>query len=170
MWGLPPLKLNSRGLGEVCVWSGFTLVAVGADYVQRGSYSMPVLHAVAAYALLVTNILFINQFPDCRADKAAGKRHWVVRLGPERARWVYLIVAAAAYLWLAVAVVSGRLPALVLVALLPAILSFRAGANLLKYVTRPRQLEPAIKMTIAAASAHGLLLAAALFTASNVAV
>ena len=169
-YSAPPLKLNSRGIGEACVWAGFTLVAVGADYVQRGSYSMPVLHAVAAYALLVTNILFINQFPDCRADKAAGKRHWVVRLGPERARWVYLIVAAAAYLWLAVAVVSGRLPALVLVALLPAILSFRAGANLLKYVTRPRQLEPAIKMTIAAASAHGLLLAAALFTASNVAV
>ena len=25
--------------------------------------------------MLVTNVLFINQFPDRRADEAAGKRH-----------------------------------------------------------------------------------------------
>ncbi|MBI4190464.1 MAG: prenyltransferase [Betaproteobacteria bacterium] len=168
-YSAPPLKLNSRGVGEVCVWAGFTLVAIGADYVQRGNFSMPVLYAAAAYALLVTNILFINQFPDCRADKAAGKHHWVVRLGPERARWVYSVIAATAYGWLGVAVMSGHLPIFALIALAPAALSFKAGTNLMRYATRPQQLEPAIKMTIAAASAHGLLLAAALFTASNVA-
>ena len=162
-YSAPPLKLNSRGWGEACVAAGFTLIAVGADFVQRGSISSLVLQAVIAYALLVTNILYINQFPDYRADKAAGKHHWVVRLGLERARWGYLIIAAVAYVWLGIAVAYKNLPVFALIALLPAILSFKAGVILLKHATRPQQLETAIKMTIAAASAHGLLVAVALF-------
>lgn len=33
-----------------------------------------------SYALLGTNLLYINQFPDRAADTAAGKLHWVARL------------------------------------------------------------------------------------------
>ena len=161
-YSAPPLKLNSRGWGEPCVAAGFALIAIGADYVQRGSFSPRVLYAVAAYALLVTNILYINQFPDYYADKAAGKHHWVVRLGPERARWGYLVIASIAYAWLVAVVASGSLPTLALMALLPAVLSFKAGVTLMKHATQPHQLEPAIKMTIAASLTHGLLLSAAM--------
>lgn len=28
----PPLKLNSRRMGEACVWTGFALIAVGTDF------------------------------------------------------------------------------------------------------------------------------------------
>lgn len=166
-YSAPPLELNSRGWGEVCVAAGFALIAIGADYVQRGGFSTLALHAVLAYALLVTNILYMNQFPDCRADQAAGKRHWVVRLGPARARWGYLIIAATAYVWLSAAVANRYLPPLALIALLPAVLSYKAGVVLLEHATRPQRLEPAIKLTIAAASAHGLLLAVALFMSAS---
>lgn len=166
-YSAPPLKLNSRGWGEICVAAGFTLIAIGADYVQRGGYSILTLYAVIPYSLLVTNILYINQFPDYRADLAAGKHHWVVRLGLERARWGYVVIAVAANAWLGAVVGSGHLPGLALIALLPAVLSFKAGAILLKHATHPRQLEPAIKMTIAAASAHGLLLAVAMFVSAQ---
>jgi len=165
-YSAPPLKLNSRGWGEPCVAAGFALIAIGADYVQRGVFSPLVFYAVACYALLVTNILYINQFPDYHADKAAGKHHWVVRLGPERARRGYLVVAALAYAWFVAMVARGSLPMLALIALLPAVLSFKAGATLMKHATQPRQLEPAIKMTIAASLAHGLLLSAAMFASA----
>jgi 1,4-dihydroxy-2-naphthoate octaprenyltransferase len=164
-YSAPPLKLNSRGIGEACVWAGFALIAVGADFVQRGSFSPLPLIAVTGYALLVTNILFINQFPDRKADEAAGKHHWVVRLGPARARWVFLVIAFAAYGWLVGAVVSGFLPWPVLVALLPAIMSLRAGRDLVQHAQNPAQLAPAIQLTIGAASLHGILLAAALVAA-----
>jgi len=165
-YSAPPLKLNSRGWGEPCVAAGFALIAIGADYVQRGVFSPLVFYAVACYALLVTNILYINQFPDYHADKAAGKHHWVVRLGPERARRGYLIIAALAYAWFVAMVARGSLPMLALIALLPAVLSIKAGATLMKHATQPRQLEPAIKMTIAASLAHGLLLSAAMFASA----
>src|SRR3970040_263437 len=76
-YSAPPLKLNSRGLGEACVAMGFGLIAVGADYVQRAEFSLFPVVAVLPYALLVTNLLYINQFPELKADAATGKRHWV---------------------------------------------------------------------------------------------
>jgi 1,4-dihydroxy-2-naphthoate octaprenyltransferase len=164
-YSAPPLKLNSRGWGELCVWAGFALIAVGADFVQRGRLAALPVIAVTCYALLVTNVLYINQFPDRRADEAAGKHHWVVRLGPLRARWGYLAIALLAYGWLAGAVIAGALPKLALVALLPAVLSLRAARDVIRHSTQPQALAPAIQQTIAAASAHGLLLATALVAA-----
>jgi 1,4-dihydroxy-2-naphthoate octaprenyltransferase len=109
-YSAPPLKLMSRGLGEFAVACGWLLVVVGADFVQRGAFSAVPLLGGVSYALHVANVLYINQFPDYRADAAAGKRNWVVRLGPQRARWGYLTVVLGAYLWLIAAVASGWLP------------------------------------------------------------
>ncbi len=161
-YSAPPFKLNSRGLGEACVWAGFSLLAIGADFVQRGSLSSQPLIAVAAYALLVTNILYINQFPDRKADAAAGKWHWVVRLGASRACWGYGLLGLLAYGWLTIAVIAGKLPWLALIALLPVFLSLRAAQDLFKYADDPAKLAGAIKLTIAAASLHGLLIAVSL--------
>jgi 1,4-dihydroxy-2-naphthoate octaprenyltransferase len=164
-YSAPPLKLNGRGLGEPCVAAGFALIAIGTDYVQRGSFALLPAIAAIPYALLVTDILYINQFPDREADERAGKRHWVVRLGPQRARWGYPAIALLAYLWLAAAVAAGALPLLALAALLAAVPSAYAAARLWRYAGAPQQLAPAIRATIVAALMHGTLLAAALASA-----
>ncbi len=158
-YSAPPLKLNSRGWGELSVATGFLLIVVGADYVQRHGFSWRPVFAGLSYALLVTNILYINQFPDLRADAAAGKHHWVVRLGARRAVWGYGLIAGMAGLWLVGAVAAGVLP----VPALGACASFVPAAGALRRLhrdcDRPRTLAPAIRLTIAAALIHGLLLA-----------
>ena len=146
---------------------GFALIVIGADYVQRRGFSTLPAIASACYALLVTNILYINQFPDCKADELAGKRHWVVRLGPQRARWGYFVLAVAGYAWLIGAVVGGALPLPALIAALPAAWSRKAGMALWEHAAWPHRLEPAIRTTIASASAHGILLAAALVISAH---
>jgi 1,4-dihydroxy-2-naphthoate octaprenyltransferase len=161
-YSAPPLKLMSRGLGEAAVACGWLIVVVGADYVQRGAFSWVPAVAGLSYALLVANLLFINQFPDVKADAAAGKRNLVVRLGPRRARVLYPAVAATAHLWLAGAVIAGALPALALVALASAVPATAAARALAREALRPAALDPAIRATIAAALVHGALLAAAL--------
>ena len=157
-YSAPPFKLNSRGLGEIGVWAGFALIAIGSDVVQRAAFSVKPVIAVASYALLVTNLLFINQFPNEKADGIAGKRHWVVRLGHHKARWLYAVIAAAAYLWLAAAVWVGALPRFALLALASAVLSLLAARTLIQHSATPSSLTPAIQQTIAAAALHGLLL------------
>lgn len=164
-YSAPPLKLMSRGLGEAAVALGWLIVVLGADYVQRGTFSWTPVAAGLGYALLVANLLFINQFPDVKADAAAGKRNLVVRLGPDRARWLYPAIAGAAHLWLAGAVLAGALPALALVALVSALPALAATRVLARHARRPEALDPAIRATIGAAMLHGALLAVALFVA-----
>lgn len=161
-YSAPPLKLMSRGLGEVAIISGWLLVALGTDFVQREAFAILPLVAGLPFALLAAAILFINQFPDMRADAVAGKRTLVVRLGADAASRGYVVLTAAAYLWLVLALAAGKAPPWCAAALLPAVLSLRAARLLLVHARQPGQLAPAIKLTVAAANLHGVLMAAGL--------
>lgn len=162
-YSAPPVSLNNQGLGELSVALGFgILIPMGADYVQRGTLDWPPVLAGLSYALLVTNILYIAQFPDRRADAAAGKHHWVVRLGHEQARWGYLISTIIAYSFVVCMIIVGYFPVLTFFSVLPVIASAIAAAGLLKYAGRPQKLRLPIVLTIIAALTHGLLLSVTL--------
>jgi 1,4-dihydroxy-2-naphthoate octaprenyltransferase len=64
------------------------------------------LHISGALGVHIAAFLWINEFPDFRADKAHGKRNLVVRLGLQRAAFAYIILLATAYSWLALAVIN----------------------------------------------------------------
>jgi 1,4-dihydroxy-2-naphthoate octaprenyltransferase len=161
-YSAPPLKLNSRGLGEICVAAGFLLIVAGADFVQRGTMSLTPWLIGLPYALLVTNILYVNQFPDRNADLQAGKRHWVVRLEPSVAARGYRLILALAVLVQVWLVASGRLPVLSLISLLALIPALKAGQVLSAHAAEPAKLAPAVQMTILAAHLQPVLLSAAL--------
>jgi len=157
-YSAPPLSLNSRGLGEVCVTLGILTITVGIDFVQRKGFSVTPFIAGLSYALLTTNLLYINQFPDRTADTAAGKLHWVARLPVSRARWGYVLITMLAYAWLMLSVLMAWLPKFVLLAFLAFPLSWQAARGLLRHAAQPQQLGEAIKLTIVAMMAHGTLL------------
>lgn len=166
-YSAPPFALNSRGLGELCVAVGFgSIIPLGADFVQRLSFDPLPLYASAPFALLVANLLYINQFPDRKADEAAGKHHWVVRLGARRARWGYLLMALVAYSALVGMVSVSILPLWCLLGLLGLPLSVRAAIELMRYAETPERLAPAIQSTIGAMLGHGLLLSVGLWLAA----
>jgi 1,4-dihydroxy-2-naphthoate octaprenyltransferase len=153
-----PLRLNGRGLGELCVLVGFLCIVVGADFVQRHAFSMQPLIVGLPFALLVTNLLYINQFPDRKADAAAGKHHMVVRLSLDHAVLIYPLLAVLAFCWLSTMAVIGWLPKLSMISVLPLLLSVRASLILKQFAAAPTQLLAAIQLTIAAMLSHALLL------------
>lgn len=157
-YSAPPFRLNSRGLGELCVAAGFLAITVGSNFVQRKGFSADPFIAGMSYAFLVANLLYINQFPDRTADTAAGKLHWVARLEVRQARWGYVLIALAAYGWVIAAVSFGALPPWVLLSLLAAPVSLKAARQLLRHAQQPQQLANAIRQTIAAMLVHGALL------------
>ena len=161
-YSAPPFRLNSRGLGELCVAAGFLAITVGTDFVQRKEFASAPFIAGLSYALLVTNLLYINQFPDRTADTAAGKLHWVARLEVQHARWGYALIVMLAYSWLLLSVLLGWLPSLVLLVLLALPFSVKAACLLFRHAAQPQQLGDAIKLTIGAMMTHGALLSLAL--------
>ncbi|MDR2366060.1 MAG: prenyltransferase [Zoogloeaceae bacterium] len=157
-YSAPPLQLMCRGWGEPAIVAGWTLAAAGADFVQRGqAASLPWL-AGLPFALLVANILYINQFPDRQADAIAGKRTLIVRLGPETASWGYLFIALFAY-GAILFMVAKVLPIYAAAGVLALPLSFSAARELIARAGTPALLAGAIKRTIIAANVSGLLLA-----------
>jgi 1,4-dihydroxy-2-naphthoate octaprenyltransferase len=158
-YSAPPLKLNGRGLGELCVAAGFLLIVAGADFVQRGAYANLPWLAGLPYALLTTNILFINQFPDREADALAGKHHWVVRLAPEQAARLYALIALAAAVALVSCVMAGVLSPWALLSLAGMLPSIPAARQLSQDCRRPSALAPAIRATLLSAHLHAIMLA-----------
>jgi len=104
-----PLKLSARkGLGELTIFLAFgplltlgtgfaisseTIILFSKEFYNLFFLGIPV-------GLLTTNILFINQFPDYKSDKLAGKNNLVVVLGKKAARWVYLIFLSLTFIFI----------------------------------------------------------------------
>jgi 1,4-dihydroxy-2-naphthoate polyprenyltransferase len=156
----PPLRFAYRGVGEIFIFLCFgPLSVLGAYYVQTASLSWRAALLGVPIGLLITNVLWINQFPDAESDGAAGKRTLVVRLGLARARWGYHGMALAAGLTVTVLAVGSYW---MLLGLLAAPLIFRAGLTLHRHYEEPQALLPAMGQTVAAHLALGVLLTVAL--------
>lgn len=165
----PPLKLGYRGVGEVFILLDFGLLPVlGAEYVQTQSFSAGAAAAGACVGLLMTNVLWINQFQDMEADAAVGKRNWVVRLGRRASSAIHAGLFALAYGAIIGGVVWGVLPIWALLGLLSLPLAAKASVVSLKHHDQLDRLTPANVGTIGAHLATSALLAAGLVIAGVV--
>lgn len=155
----PPFRLAHRGVGELCIALDFGLLpSLGTYYVQTQVLSWGALVAGLPSAFLITAVLFINQFQDMRADAAVGKRHWVVRLGRARARFLYLLLLAGAPVSIIVGVLLGWLPTWALIGLLGgAPLPGMLRAAMTQY-DDPQRLAPANAGTVAMHLLTGVLM------------
>ena len=78
----PPLKLAYRGLGELDVVICYGPLIASATYlIQTHRLSLELVWLSLPLGLLIAAFLWVNEFPDYRADCGAGKRNLVVRLG-----------------------------------------------------------------------------------------
>jgi len=144
LYSAGPVRLAYRGVGRLAVGASFgPLLVIGAYLVQTGTVSLAAALASLPVGLLIAAVLYINQFPDYEADKAVGKRHWVVRLGTERALPVLTGLVFGAHLAVLGAVVTGHAPWPVLAALLTVPVSMKALRISRVHHASPVELRPA---------------------------
>lgn len=147
----PPFKLAYRGLGETARLVATPLIVLGAFLTQvpvsssttllQDSYPVFVaLLASVPVACLNTGALYIFEFPDYEADLAVGKRNLVVRLGREKAVYLFLFLSAMAYVLLAVFIILGLLPLLSGLGLIALPLSALAALGLMDHYQEPKKL------------------------------
>lgn len=99
MYSLPPFKLSYHGLGEVAVGMTYGPLLVSGMYaVLTGTLGWEVVIIGIPLAFLITNVLWINQYPDYEADLRGGKRNWLVRMGKVKGIKVYAGLYIAAYI------------------------------------------------------------------------
>jgi 1,4-dihydroxy-2-naphthoate octaprenyltransferase len=140
-----PRPYGYEGLGEVFVFLFFGIVAVtGSYFVQREALPWEAFVLAVPVGLLAAAILVVNNVRDLETDRRAGKRTLAVRLGRERARWLYVVMLAAAFVVAPMPWLAGSLSAWLL---LPWILAPVAAR--LALVVRTRTDGPTLNSALA---------------------
>jgi 1,4-dihydroxy-2-naphthoate octaprenyltransferase len=145
----PPVKLASRGIGESVIGLGFgILLTLGAFYVQLQFLAWEPVLAAIPVALLITAVLYINEFQDSAADEAAGKRTLVVRLGRKRAAIGYAVILTTTHIFIILAIAAHAVSPYTIVSLSSLPLSVLSIRYALAAYDRPFELIPANALTV----------------------
>jgi len=154
-----PVRIGYRGWGEFIVGLNCgPLPILGAYYVQTKTFSLEVLLISIPVGLLITAILYINQFPDYECDKAVKKRTLIVLLGPEKAKTGYYILMLLTYIIIGTCSILKITPWITLISLITIPLAVKASIVLKNNYTGGRKLIPAMGSTIITHLLTGLLL------------
>lgn len=97
-YSLPPFKFSYRGLGELVVGITFgPLMISGVFVLMTGVFEWWIIPISLPIAFLISNVLWINQYPDYEADLKAKKRNGLVRIGKKKGIIVYALLFMSAY-------------------------------------------------------------------------
>lgn len=115
------------GLGELSAGLGLGALPVfGTAWILHGTPSLEFAYAAVPSAIWVANLLFLNEFPDAQPDRQGGRKTLPIELGFRRAQRLYAVLSAAAWLWIAVYVMLGKMPPQCLLAFLALPLAIQA--------------------------------------------
>jgi len=109
------------------------LMVVGTQYVLVGEY-LPLSWIVAVIPFfLINNLLLLNQYPDIEADANVGRNHFPIAYGIKRSNMIYGLFVLATTVAIVAYILTGLLPALSLIALLPAPLALYSLSGAIKH-------------------------------------
>jgi 1,4-dihydroxy-2-naphthoate octaprenyltransferase len=131
-YSAPPLRLHSRGVGELVAMIIVTLLVPLVGFsAQTGTVEPLALVSAAPLCFLQFAMLLAVEFPDAAGDTVVGKRTLVVRFGDDRAAVMYVASIALAYLllpmWATLGLPNSVVRALLLVVPLGVWLGWRAA-------------------------------------------
>jgi len=110
-YSAPPLRLSYLGMGEPVTFLCFGPLAVMAsEFVQSQMISETSFWASIPVGFLVAAILLIHHFPQYEEDKKYQKNNPLVRWGKKRAALIFIYLILAAYLWIFLSLLLGKLP------------------------------------------------------------
>lgn len=86
------------GIAEILIATTFgVLMTMGAFYVQTGYFTLQIFLISLPVAILITNVLLINQFQDAESDGKTEKNTLVVRVGKQKSKNILIGLFVAAY-------------------------------------------------------------------------
>ena len=153
----PFLCLVAPGLGFG------VLMVMGTHFALTGTYTWTAFIASLVPTFLVSDLLLLNQFPDVEPDRTVGRKHYPILVGRKTSAVIYGVLLLLAYVSIIVGVILKLLPIYCLIALVTAILAWRAYSGVRGNEDNPPLLGPSMGMNVVVNLATPLLLAIGLF-------
>jgi 1,4-dihydroxy-2-naphthoate octaprenyltransferase len=143
-----PVIAKIPALSEVVAGTGFGFMGLGAYVAQAKVVDAAGIVVFVPVSILVGLLLFLNEFPDVEADKAAGRRHIVILFGRRTSAWIYTVFLAATYLSVLLSVAVTAAPLAVLVSLVTIPIGYKAIRIVLRNYDRVPELVPALGLNV----------------------
>lgn len=156
----PLLCLMAPGLGFGL------MMTLGSFWVLNGQITIGAVSVSLIVALLVSNLLLLNQFPDVAADAQVGRRHLPIVIGRKRSAVLFGLLWLFSYAILLLAVWQQWLPAQALLALVTAPLLGILLPQVRRYADEPERLVPFMALNVALCHVYPLLLMVGLWWAA----
>jgi 1,4-dihydroxy-2-naphthoate octaprenyltransferase len=160
----PPIRWAYRGLGETVIALSYgPWMVLGSLYLHARAVSWGALAASLIPGLLIMALAVVNAIPDFHQDRLVGKRNLVVRLGRRRAVWLYVGLAATAFVVVIAGVATGLFPALCLLSLSAVPLLVISARRAIDTYESPRRFVPAVRSIVSCYAFAVLLFTAGVF-------
>jgi 1,4-dihydroxy-2-naphthoate polyprenyltransferase len=145
----PPVRWSYRGLGELVIALSYgPWMVLGSLYLHARTVSWAAFCASLVPGFLIMSLAVVNAIPDFHQDRLVGKRNLVVRVGRERAVWLYLALAAAGLCVALAGVIAALFPVTCLAALLSLPWLVGSARRAIRTYTTPRLFVPAIRSIV----------------------
>jgi 1,4-dihydroxy-2-naphthoate octaprenyltransferase len=159
---LPPIKFGYRGLGELGLLVNFgPVIGLGAYYVQARTFAIEPLLVSLVLGVMMWSEIVINEIPDYEDDRAGGKMNLVARFGKKKGMLLFVLGLIVAYAILALTVLSGFAPPVLLLGLVSVPLSIKSIVVLRKNYRDKLTMMPANLAMIKAHVLTGVAMIAA---------
>lgn len=155
-------SIVNAGLGELFVGIKGTMIVLGTFYVQTGAIDPAAVYVGAIVGLLSSTVLFVNAFPDFKADMSKGRRTLVILMGRSRGSAAFPFFFIAAYALIIAGIFFGFTKAYSLVSLVSVPFAIRAITALRSDYETVWGLVPVMAATITYSRITGFVLAASL--------
>lgn len=130
---------------------GFGILMVGGTcMVLTGGVSQTAWLASLVPFFLTNNLLLLNQYPDVEADASVGRKTFPIVHGPGKSSTVYAAFMVAAYALILFLIVTGMIPVLALIALVPMVFAVYALGGALKHPSRLAEFPKYLAANVAA--------------------
>ncbi len=139
------------------------LMVMGTHFVLTGSYSWTSFIASLVPFFLVSNLLLLNQFPDVKADKSVGRKHFPVLIGNRASAIIYTVFLVLTYLSIVFGTWYNYLPRFSLLGLITLVIAVPAISGALRFHDDIKKLVPFMGMNVIINIVTPVLVAVGLF-------
>lgn len=145
----PPIKFAYRGLGETVIFLAYgPVMVVGSYFIQTQRVDPKSIFASLIPGLLIFALAIVNEIPDYFQDKLIGKKNIVVRIGRERAVYLYAIILFAVFAAVLANLIVGKISSFFGLIFLTLPVAIKSVLNAKKTFDNPNEFVGVIRSAI----------------------
>ena len=141
---MPPIKISHHGIGELTQLLNFgTIIGLGSYYSQTQTITLEAFLATLPLGIMLFSMITINEIPDYKEDKEAGKLTLIARYGKKTGVKIYITSWIITYTLIIISAILQLITPITLISLTSIPLVYRSTKQLKQHYNDPIKLAPA---------------------------